>query len=422
MTPAILLRDAQIARAAGKLTDASTLLESAVGMDRTFVDGWENLAEVQESLGKWHRAVDCWVHAADTSIDAPRRQRNLDRLQKATDQVSITKLKQGEEAAQNRDFDKALAILLDAVAAKPSARTLDRVQSRYYDVLGAWFRAEVMSRAKASNWKSLGIATFAGTSESEGISVRDRIYASLTDEEKLKIQLFAISPEAAKAFQQVRHDRIPEADQRRIAGSGVDAIVFGTVDGKLRAYTHDVRTRDTRLLLELTPISRVPGLPSSISTWCRLPAKASTNRTLRVEVWTEKSEYTIGDEVVFYLRATQDCYVTLIDLQTSGGLYVLFPNSFQAENVVRGGRIYSVPAGKAAFTINAGGPTGVEGVKAIATRKRLSLPTLEKDEAFVALRTPNAQMQFSKALADSLGAMAEEDWDIAEWVFYIRKK
>lgn len=337
------------------------------------------------------------------------------------DERAIVKLTEAEESARQANFAKSLAILLDYAATKPSARILDRVQCRYFDVLGSWFRAEIIRSAGTTKWKSIGVATFVGTSKSEGISIRDRICFALADNIALHTQVFTISEDGAQALQCGEYDRMPKADQKKIVELGIDAVVFGNVDRELKAYVYDVRVHKTRPLLSVTPISRVPGLPSNLSTWSRLPVKASTNRGMRIEVWTEKSEYEVGNEVIFYIRSTQDCYVTLVDLQTSGGLYVLFPNSFQEDNFIRGGRIYTIPARDSTFTINASGPPGLEGIKAIATKKKLSLAQARGGETFIVLRTADAQTEFAKTIADSMLGMPEEQWDIAEWVFEVQK-
>jgi hypothetical protein len=141
-----------------------------------------------------------------------------------------------------------------------------------------------------------------------------------------------------------------------------------------------------------------------------------------VEVWTEKSSYCIDEEVVFHVRSNRDCYVTLFDLQTSGGLYVLFPNAFQKENYVAANRIYSIPAPQASFSINVTGPTGIEGVKAIATAKQLILHKQIGDETFIIARTTEHQTELCKNVQSVLGALNVDDWDIAEWTFEIRQR
>lgn len=417
-----MLRDAQIARSAGNLEEALNLLKSLVGMQSKSVDGWKNLAEIQELMGKWREASSSWESAASVAHDTSIRRQYFERHQKAVDKQAIIILTQAEEFAQHGDFSKSLTTLLDAIANKPSPRTIDRIQDRYFKFLGMWFRAEILNHVDSGNWKSIAVATFLSNTGDEGHAVRDRVCAALHKQRKIKTFIVSLSENAISALQRGEPEHIPREDQDKITRLGADAVVFGSIHRQLQAYVYVLNSREIHPLLSVTPITRVPGLPNNIEAWFKLPVKHSTNRGLRVEVWTERTQYTIGDEVVFHLRSTQDCYVTLIDLQTSGGLYILFPNSYHADNFVKADITYTIPMSNWPFTINAGQPPGIEGVKVIATKNRLSLPQIGQGEIFVVTRTPALQTELSKAITSSLRQMQNDEWDIAEWTFEIKSR
>src|SRR5688572_30012080 len=100
-------------------------------------------------------------------------------------------------------------------------------------------------------------------------------------------------------------------------------------------------------------------------------AKKISNKDskLKVSVWADRedSTYEIGEEAVFFFKADQDSYVTLLNVGTSGRITVLFPNKWDKENYVRAGKVYRVPPEDAGYKFQMGGPAGTEVLKAIAT-------------------------------------------------------
>ena len=297
----------------------------------------------------------------------------------------------------------------------------DRLRSRYFQLLGTWFAKEVGIGMKANGWKTVAVANFGGGSEVESYSIRDRVCSALASDGASKRELVFVSDQGISNLQKGQFDLLPEQDRKSIEQSGADAIVFGTIGSQVQGYIFDTRRRQTQPVLTVQAISAIPGFPSNSDGWARLPSKSSTSRGLRVEAWTEKARYGVGSEVTFYLRSNRDCYVMLLDLQTSGGLYVLFPNSYQKENFVRGGKIYSIPGSQAPFSINASGPTGIEGVKAIASTKPLSLDNWTAVSTFVAARTPSQQDELCSGIRSTVKGLSDDEWDVAEWTFEITK-
>ncbi len=93
----------------------------------------------------------------------------------------------------------------------------------------------------------------------------------------------------------------------------------------------------------------------------------------KVDVWTDKEVYEIGDSMTFFYRADRDVYVTLIDVGTGGRMQVVFPNKFSSDHHIAGGRVYRIPEENAGFTIYVQGPPGVERIKVIATESPFSI-------------------------------------------------
>ena len=91
------------------------------------------------------------------------------------------------------------------------------------------------------------------------------------------------------------------------------------------------------------------------------------NESFKVKVWTNKQEYQVGDNVVFYVKADRNSYLTLFDIATGGDVMVIFPNAFHKDNFIKAGVTYKIPAPNYGFQFDIQGPSGLERVKAIAT-------------------------------------------------------
>lgn len=106
------------------------------------------------------------------------------------------------------------------------------------------------------------------------------------------------------------------------------------------------------------------------------------NTGFKVDLWTDREDatYKPGDEVKFFFKTDKDCYLTLLNVSTSGEVKVLFPNEYQKNNLVKSGNTYSVPGEEAKYMYKADKPYGVETVKAIATLKEVALYKPEEVE------------------------------------------
>lgn len=90
---------------------------------------------------------------------------------------------------------------------------------------------------------------------------------------------------------------------------------------------------------------------------------------LKVEMWSEKSEYRIGEKMRVSVRANQDCYLTIIDVGTSGAATVIFPNLQHPANAVKAGETYVIPDPSAGFEFEVSGPAGAELLRAVASKQ-----------------------------------------------------
>lgn len=113
-------------------------------------------------------------------------------------------------------------------------------------------------------------------------------------------------------------------------------------------------------------------------------------RKFSIDLWTDRSDYTIGDPLTIYVKSDRDCYLSLLDIGTSGKMTVIFPNPLHKDNFIRGGITYSIPSPEfGGFSINVSGQAGIERIKAIASIEPFSL--VDPAEAFRSLGKENTR-------------------------------
>jgi len=113
---------------------------------------------------------------------------------------------------------------------------------------------------------------------------------------------------------------------------------------------------------------------------------------LKVTAWVDHENlvYKLGDTVKFYVKANKDCYITLLDIGTTGKTHIIFPNKFQRTNSVKAGQVVSLPRAIDNYDFKATGARGKEVVKVIATMERETIIPeryLQKAGHFMQIRT-----------------------------------
>ncbi len=122
------------------------------------------------------------------------------------------------------------------------------------------------------------------------------------------------------------------------------------------------------------PVASIDLLPDPLT---RILNLKRDKPNFNIDVWTDKKRYRVGEEIRFYLRSDRDCYLTLIDYQTSGDVNVLFPNRYYQNNFIKAGRTYSILPPEYEFKLTVEPPPGIEKIKAIATTAPFSLFDLD---------------------------------------------
>lgn len=90
-----------------------------------------------------------------------------------------------------------------------------------------------------------------------------------------------------------------------------------------------------------------------------------------IKVWTDKGDenptYYVGERIYISFTVQKDSYVTIYDVDSTGNVNILFPNPYHKDNLVRKGRVYTIPTTNYGYDLVVKGPNGDEVIYAIAS-------------------------------------------------------
>ncbi len=146
--------------------------------------------------------------------------------------------------------------------------------------------------------------------------------------------------------------RIVSSESTRIAGNAIAAPYLAMLDTRqddeaaYRAFGSAANYEDAlEDLLRMKPMST----------------------DLPVKIWTEKTEYKIGDTIKFFVKAERPCYLVLFDVSPNGDTTVIFPNADSQNNFLVENVTYQIPPKDSGVVFKVQGPTGLERFKAIVS-------------------------------------------------------
>ncbi len=91
---------------------------------------------------------------------------------------------------------------------------------------------------------------------------------------------------------------------------------------------------------------------------------------LYINVWPDRQTYWIGDRIRINFNVNRDCYVYIFNTDAGGTTRQIFPNYYDHDNFVRGGRTYYIP--DSGYELQVTGPPGQEYIHAVAVSARYS--------------------------------------------------
>lgn len=160
----------------------------------------------------------------------------------------------------------------------------------------------------------------------------------------------------------------------------------------------------------------------SIQLWtisaCENPAGS---RDIAVIPAKKEAAYRIGEKINIHFRVSRDCYLTLVNIGTSGKVTILFPNGLHRDNRVRAGEHHEIPGREYGFEYALQGPPGLEKLIAVATLEKIDL--LESyfalDGALFRTVSPAAGARDIAVMEKKVETMPTGAWAEASWEFQV---
>ena len=162
----------------------------------------------------------------------------------------------------------------------------------------------------------------------------------------------------------------PLFETAKLSGAGPFSTVAGgsrsvardlqvTMDGQAASHEWDDYNKVITTIAS-RPVAAVPLVPApSGMAW---PASGSG---LRVAV--DRSQYRMGEPVTIYVSSAVPCYLTLVNIGSSGQARVLLPNAMQPQNLLPAGQPVVFPGVGSSLRVTPIGPAGVETVTAVCS-------------------------------------------------------
>ncbi|PID55614.1 hypothetical protein CSB45_15125 [candidate division KSB3 bacterium] len=144
-------------------------------------------------------------------------------------------------------------------------------------------------------------------------------------------------------------------------------------------------------------------------------------KAFSMEVKVAKKVYKPGELIVVDVWASEDCYLSLYDISTQGEVTQIFPNSYAADNLIQGRRIYPIPAKSDAFDFEVSGPAGLEKVRGVCTKANVNFfeeQTRNSSDLFPSVADDSDR--FERAINTRLNAVPDTQWAEAEVSFQVR--
>jgi len=110
-----------------------------------------------------------------------------------------------------------------------------------------------------------------------------------------------------------------------------------------------------------------------------LPSNPNPTNNIKITLQTDKARAQPGQQITVTFQADRDCYLTLMDMGTSGRIIRLWPNQYSgSDNFVRANVSRSFPGPGDPFLFQIGGPDGTERIIAYATSEKGKILTEEE--------------------------------------------
>ncbi|MFC1834785.1 caspase family protein [Thermodesulfobacteriota bacterium] len=117
-----------------------------------------------------------------------------------------------------------------------------------------------------------------------------------------------------------------------------------------------------------------------------LPTNGDHDKNIKIDLSVNKTRVKPGDPVTIKFRADKDCYLTLMNVGTSGRIFRLWPNKYAGENnYLAANTSKEFPSSTDQFRYRIAKPEGIEKIIAYATSEKEKI--LSEEEFYALKRT-----------------------------------
>ncbi|MFY9269453.1 MAG: DUF4384 domain-containing protein [Candidatus Manganitrophaceae bacterium] len=145
------------------------------------------------------------------------------------------------------------------------------------------------------------------------------------------------------------------------------------------------------------------------------------SRDIAVIPAKKEAAYRIGEKINIHFGVSRDCYLTLVNIGTSGKVTILFPNGLHRDNRVRAGEHHEIPGKEYGFEYALQGPPGVEKLRAVATLEKIDLleSHFAPDGGLFRTVSPMAGARDIAVIEKKVETMPAGAWAEASWEFQL---
>lgn len=115
------------------------------------------------------------------------------------------------------------------------------------------------------------------------------------------------------------------------------------------------------------PIAKIQAQPP-VAARVAVKPEPDRGRSINASVWTDRKDYRVGEKVRISYRVNTDAYVIIFSTDAEGKTRQIFPNYYDKDNFVRGGRTYTLP--NKGYSLEAVPPRGTETITILASKER----------------------------------------------------
>jgi len=144
-----------------------------------------------------------------------------------------------------------------------------------------------------------------------------------------------------------------------------------------------------------------------------LASLAPGRSAIKVHVEFAKKRFKVGDPLSFKVKASEECYLYVIDVQPGGDMVLLVPNAAMKEFPLKAGVATSVPSEGFKFVIDK--PAGIDTIRVIVTRKPVDFFKIHGlvDTGGISTVKEGYKNAFAKGVTLVISRLGDSDWGAA---------